>query len=222
MKNSKCFLVGLVFLFTYQVQAQFSIGIKGGYTNAWAEYGDIGLPENAKIDVNGFNLSALSYFKINKHFQVGVEPGYTQRGAACFPGWGGDLAPIFNADTKFFLHYVELPLMLSGHIPFYKNRFEVSAKVGYGASFLVKAVEEKTTIGSDVPPARTTLDLNDSASVLNRWDHGLHSSIGLAYNLGINQIFIASDFYRGFNDSERFNRSENRSIDFSIGYLIRL
>ena len=72
MKISKYLFLLLSFLFAYQLQAQFSLGIKGGYTNAWAEYGDIGLPEDAKIDVDGFNLSALAYIKINTYFQIGI------------------------------------------------------------------------------------------------------------------------------------------------------
>lgn len=219
MKTLKFLFLFLFCCSLSQLHAQWSIGVEGGYTNAWEEYGDVGLPEDAEIDVSGFNVSGLAYFQLSKHFKIGVEPGFIQRGAACVPGW----QPIFEADTKLFLNYVEAPVMISGNIPLFKSKFEIFAKAGYGASYLTSAFREEMVVlpDGDVPVNRTKMELGED-SMLNRWDHGVYGSFGFGYNMGIHQIFVASDYYMGLTDAERFNQSENRNVNFNIGYMISL
>lgn len=215
-KNLFLLLLGISIAHVH-VQAQFSLGIKGGYTVAWEYYGEILLPDDAEIDVRGFNISALAYYQLNRFLRVGIEPGYVQRGAACVPG----SFPVFRGDTKFYLDYAELPIMASFHLPILKNKFEISAKTGYGAAFLIKAIREQALFGPDEPPIREKMELGEN-SILNRWDHGFYGGIGIARNLGTHQIFLESDFYLGLVDAERFNTSKNRSIDLNIGYRILL
>ncbi len=218
MKVLKCFLLFTLCLSFQQLHAQFSLGLKGGYINAWQDYGDVELPENAQIDVNGINISALAYFRINKYLQIGIEPGFVQRGAACIPGW----MPIFEGDTAFELNYVEAPLMVSGNLPLFKSRFEVFGKLGYGVSYLASAYREETAgWGNDNPVIRTKMDLGEN-SILNQFDHGAYSGLGIAYNFGVHQVFIESNYYRGFTNAERFNQSQNRSVNFNLGYIISL
>ncbi len=223
MKNVQNLFVLICLLITAQVSAQFSVGVKGGYTKAWEEYGDVGLPDDAEIDVSGFNISSLAYYKINNHLQVGIEPGFVQRGAACIPGWNVGPDPIFNADTKILLNYVEAPIMVAGNLGFFQNKLELFGKIGYGATYLSSGYSEQIQqlTGVDDPVLRAPLDLSDSSN-MNRWDHGAYAGMGLGYNLGRHQVFIESDFYMAMKDAERFNTSKNRSVDFSIGYLIRL
>ncbi len=222
MKNLKSVLF-LVCLFTSgALSAQFSIGLQGGFTKAWEEYGDVGLPDDAEIDISGLNISILAYHRLGKNLQIGVEPGFARRGAACEPGWNVGPGPIFRGDTKLLLNYVEAPLMVSGNLNFFQNKFEVFGKVGYGTSFLASAYSEEITLGTDEPAERTRINLDESSSRLNRWDHGIYTGFGVAYNLGKNQIFLASDVYMGMKDADRNNTSKNRSVDFNIGYMIRL
>jgi hypothetical protein len=112
MSHKFSFIFGFLFIANLHLTSQSYIGMKGGFTNAWPDYGDAILPENAQTSVNGFNFTLMYYHSISKHFQIGLEPGYTQRGAACFPGW----QPLFLGDTKVNLNYAELPVMASYHI----------------------------------------------------------------------------------------------------------
>lgn len=220
MKTLKIFLLFALCLTLQQLSAQFSVGIKGGYVNAWEYYGDVELPEDAQIDVNGYNISALAYLRLNNNLKVGMEPGFVQRGAACVPGW----MPIFEGDTEFELNYIEAPVFISGNLQLFKSRFEVFGKLGYGASYLTSAYREELTSGiggSDSPVIRTKMDLGED-SILNRLDHGAYGNFGFAYNLGIHQIFIESGYYHSFTDAERFNTSKNRSVNLNIGYMISL
>ncbi len=223
MKNIKNLFVLICLLIATQVSAQFTVGIKGGYTNAWEQYGDVDLPDDAEIDISGFNISSQVYYKLNNHLQLGIEPGVVKRGAACRPGWNIGPDPFFNADTKILLNYVEAPIMVLGNLGFFQNKLELFGKIGYGAAYLSSGVLEQLQQGTgfDDPVLKTPLDLSKSSN-MNRWDHGAYAGMGLGYNLGRHQVFIESDFYMGMKDAERFNTSKNRSVDFSIGYLIRL
>src|SRR5258706_10912626 len=114
-------LFSLICCFSFfQINAQFSVGVRGGVNKAWEDYGDVEVPPNAQTHVFGFQTSALAYFEISKHFSIGVEPGYAQRGAACVPEF-----ITFQGDSKLLFNYVELPLMLSLKFPVLKEKFEV-------------------------------------------------------------------------------------------------
>ena len=197
-----------------QLDAQITIGIKGGYSNAWEEYGDVGLPDDAQIDVKGYHVSVLSYLKINKHLDIGIEPGWVQRGAACIPGWG----PIFEGDTEFKLNYLELPLMVRGNFSFAKDRIEIFGKVGYGASMVQKGTEIVTMFNSDNPPVKTEIDFKDEFSSLNKYDHGAYGGFGLGFNLGKNQLFVEANYYHGLKDFDNNNTSLNRSLQLGVGF----
>ena len=210
-------------LFYTSAQAQISVGLQTGYTYAWAEYGNINLPEDAQIDVNGYNISLLMGYRLGKYLQVGLEPGYVRRGAACYPGsfnWGQG-NNFFRQDTKFFLGYLETPLMISGHLPMFKGKLELICKAGYGASMLVSALREDTELDTGLPPTLSRVNLKENTN-LNRWDHGIYSGIGFAIKTGRNQLLLSSDFYMGFIDAERSSRSQNRSVDVSMGYVVWL
>ena len=105
--------------------------------------------------------------------QVGIEPGFVQRGAACIPGFNP-----FIGDTEFRLNYIELPLMVRGNFSFAKERLEVFGKVGYGGSMVAKGTEVLTIIGSDEPPEETEIDFQNQFSSLNKYDHGLYGGFG--------------------------------------------
>ncbi len=216
MKTSKHLFILIFCCIAFQISAQFSVGVRGGYIKAWEEYGDVDLPTGAKIHVNGFQVSVLSYFEINKHFSIGLESGYAQRGAACEPGY-----LIFNRDTKLRLNYIEVPLMISAKFPVYRDKLEIFGKAGYGVSMMMSAFRKISVLGSYDQPVKTKLNVNNS-SVLNRWDHGIYGGLGIAYNTGSNRLFVESNYYFGLKDVDRFNTSKNRSIHFGLGYLMNL
>lgn len=207
----------LIIISLGELKAQLSIGLKAGYTNAWESYGpDVPLPENAETDVSGINISAMAYYKLGKFLSIGIEPGYVERGAACFPGFG----IIFNGDTKFFLDYVEAPLMISANLPLFNKKIELYGKLGYGASMMVKAEREVTPL-NDEPVTTTPIQLGPE-SILNRWDHGAYGGVGIGYNFGKTQVFVESNFYYGMRDAERSNVSKNRSVNVNLGVSRRI
>jgi len=201
-------------LFLFQLSAQSSFGFKGGYTDAWPDYGDVELPENAETHVKGFNFSILYAYQISNNFKVGIEPGFVQRGAACFPGW----QPDFVGDTKVFLNYLEAPLMLSGQVAIPKTNFNVFGKIGFGASYLLSAKEEISPAANiEFPVERRKLDLENEP--LRRFDYGAYSSLGFAYSLNsIFELFLESTFYYGLPNFEENNTGKNRSLSFNLGF----
>ena len=215
MKLFQYFLVASFCLIAFPSFAQFSLGIKGGFGEAHEDYGDVDLPEDADIDIASFNVAAIAYYSFNPYFSVGVEPGYARRGAACIPGW----EPIFTGDTKLLFDYAELPLMAMGRLPI--KQFEIFAKIGYGAAYMLKAVEEVDNIEDPDSPFRTDIDFSNPTRI-NRWDHGLYGGVGVGYNYKIHQIFLVLDHYRANRNADRTTTSKNRSLNLNLGYQIRL
>ncbi len=216
MKNISIILIAILSCCFVQLQAQVSLGIKASHVKAWEEYGDVGLPDDAEIHVNRFSVSALAYYKINNFLEVGIEPGFVQRGAACEPGF-----IIFERDAKLFLNYIEAPLMVKINSPQIANVFSIFGKVGAGASRLITAFREQEMFGDPNSVIRTKLDL-DTENSMNKWDYGLHGALGMAVNFGRNQFFVETNIYHGLPDVDPLNRSENRSLQFGLGYMMAL
>lgn len=200
----------------YNVQAQFSLGVRGGYIRAWEEYGDVNLPPDAQIHVERIQFTTLAYYTINKYLSIGLEPGFAQRGAACIPGWNNGPGG-FIGDTKFLLNYVELPLMIKGILPVLKQ-LHLQGKVGYGISRIVSASQETSFPGIDQAPVKSKLDFAVNPN-LRKWDNGVYGSVGIAYNLGKNQLFAETVFYAASRDFDQMSTSQNRSIHIGIGYM---
>lgn len=219
MKTRKLILTSLFVIFTLQLSAQISIGLKTGYTRAWEKY-DVEVPEDARIHVRGFNIAGMVYLKVNDYLSFGLEPGYIERGAACVPGWNIP-DPTFRGDTELFLKYAELPVMVQSQLPLFHGKLEVFGKVGYSMAYLTTAFEKTTDLDGIVPSVRTKLDLSTD-NRLNRLDHGLHGTIGLSKTLGKGRVFIEAAYYSSVRDADRNNFSKNRNLNFNMGYLISL
>jgi hypothetical protein len=203
------------------VHAQVNIGVKGGFTDARQEYGEVDLPENAQTHIKGYNFSALMYFSLGKNLNLVLEPGLTKRGAACIPGWNGGIAPVFEGDTKFLINYIELPVKLMMSKRLFQDRIEVFGKIGYGTSMIAKAMRQNISLQGIEDPFKTKIELS-RFSILNRWDHGISAGLGFGINFPFGQIFLESEYYHGLRDAERFNKSQNRSFDFSLGYRMNV
>ena len=216
MKISSAILFLLLSFLSTQLSSQISLGAKLSHVKAHQEYGDVILPDNAEIHVNGVQGALMVYYPLSKHLSLGLEPGLVQRGAACEPGFDN-----FVADTKLLLTYAELPLMLSARLPFLRNRLALLGKLGYGAGFLLQATREVTQPGLGSQPLVTRLDLENS-NELTRWDHGAHLGLGLAFQFGKNQLLLESSYYAGIPDADPENTSKNRGLQMGLGYLITL
>ena len=208
MRNLSFILIALFSFYSVQSIAQVSLGIKTSYVKAWEEYGDVGLPDDAEIHVNRFNISALAYYNINDFVAVGIEPGFMQKGAACEPGF-----IIFGADAKLLLNYIEAPVMLKLNTPVIGNTLSIFGKVGVGGSRLETAFREIDLTDHPGSVVRTKLDLEEEGS-MNKWDYGFHGALGLAVNLGKHQLFAETNIYHGLKDVDPENRSENRTLQF--------
>ncbi|MEM6802889.1 MAG: hypothetical protein AAF696_15880 [Bacteroidota bacterium] len=210
MKSLRILMLLSLSSLIFSAQAQIRIGLTGGLSRAWQDYGPVAIPEDGEVHVMGMNLRATAYYSLGKYLSIGIEPGFVERGAACIPGF-----IIFEGDTKFFLDYAQAPVMLMGKLPLFQERIEVFGKLGYGASFIISGQREDTP-NNDEPIAREQIQLGPN-SILNRWDHGAYGGLGVGLNLGKTQLFVAADVYAGFRDVERANFSKNRSISINLG-----
>ncbi|MEM1321212.1 MAG: outer membrane beta-barrel protein [Bacteroidota bacterium] len=219
MKMIKLILPLFLCLLFQEAIAQLSVGVKGGYTRAWEFYDRDDLPDNAEIHIHGYHITGMIYTSIGQHFSIGAEPGFIQRGAACIPGFID-----FNSDRRMDLNYVEVPLMLSGRIKLFNNKFSIYGKIGAGAAFLTSVYEEQVAFISPIgevipmdPIVREKIDLDNSR--LRRWDFGLYSNLGFAYHFGPNQIFLETGYYHALRDADTGFTSQNRSINTGMGYM---
>jgi len=196
--------------------AQHSVGARLGYNRAWMYYGDVTLPAGAVTHVNRVSGHLLAYKQLSAHFEVGVEPGYVQRGAACVPGW----IPVFIGDATIFIDYLELPVMLAYRLPL-GNRFRLQWKLGYGASLAIQAAEQVLPPNSDAPFDRTPLDIGRNGDV-KRLDHGAHGALSVAIRLGNGYVTIACNHYRSWHNASWRSISQNRGLALSVGYSMDL
>ncbi|MBX2877398.1 MAG: PorT family protein [Saprospiraceae bacterium] len=208
-------LVG-AFLICTSMQAQWLLGLKSGIAKSWEDYGDVTTPDGASIHINGFQLSAMAYYKISSNFWVGAEPGWVERGAACEPGF-----IIFNEDTKLFLNYLEVPVMAATQLPIYKQQIFLRAKAGFGAAYIASAFREIQDLNNVEPTTRNRLTF-DGEGAMNRWDYGLHGGLALSYAIRQHEILLDGNYYYGLPDVDAFVTSRNRTLNVSIGYLIHL
>lgn len=216
MKTALWISLLLLFCTLTPARAQFYLGIKGGISKAWEHYGDIGLPDDARIHIRGGNLSALAYYRVGRYLQIGIEPGFVRRGAACIPGF-----EVFDQDTKLLLNYVELPLMLTSRLPLLPGKVDLVGKAGYGMSYLTSAYLEVIDLNGIQPTTRNKMDL-DAPDGLKRYDRGFYGSLGFAYLLGGSQLQLEGTYYRGQPNVDRFSVSENRGLSLALAYLVRL
>lgn len=212
MKN---LLLPLCLFFLTTLQAQVSFGLKAGYVKAWEKYGDIGLPDDAKIHINGFQLSGIVEMPLTKLLSINIEPGYVRRGAACFPGWVNS-----TRDTRFKFGYAELPVMLKAHKSIFHDRFEVFGKAGYGISYMLAATREFLWFDSGEREP-TKLNFKDEEWI-NRLDHGIYAGVGVSMKLGSNRLVAEVSHYHGLIDTDRNNTTKNRSLQYTLGYRMML
>lgn len=215
MKTIHFLFVTLLCFIALQANAQFSLGIRSGYVKAWMEYGDAEVPDNAIIHVHRYQVTAVVNYDVSQHFSVGVEPGFTQRGAACFPGWIA-----FLGDTRLLLNYLELPVMATYRFPVFKNKYEAYGKTGFGVSKVLAGYRRISNAGSGNPPEKTKLNMKESN--LRQWDQGVYGGLGIARKLGNARLFLEADYYHGLRDVDILNTSKNRSVHIGLGYRLSL
>lgn len=215
MKTTNYLFILIICFISIHTDAQFSLGLRGAYVKSWMEYGDAAVPEGAIIHVKRFQVSALVDYRLSQHLSIGIEPGFTQRGAACFPGWID-----FLGDTKLLLNYFELPVVAKVSVPILNNKFEVYGKGGIGISKVITAYRHINKPSSGGPPENRRLDMKSPA--LRKWDEGVYGGFGIARKFNNHQLFLDVNYYHGFKDIDPVNTSKNRSLQYGLGYIMNL
>ncbi len=213
MKYQKYLLLICLLVSPSVLTAQFSLGAKGGFTKAWEEYGDVGLPEDAEIHINGFNASAMIYYRFNDFLSFGVEPGFVQKGAACEPGFDG-----FTGTAELHLNYFEMPIVLASNFGLFGDRIQLLGKAGFDNSITTDAYRMQG-IGTR-EEFRTDLEIGGDN--VSRFDPSVQGAIGIGYKLGSNLLFTETQYDFGFRDVVSTARSENRSLNVAFGFLVEI
>lgn len=216
MKSYHFLFLFWAFFLSVDAVGQLSVGIKSGYVRAWQDYGDVFLPEGAVTHLHSFQTSVQMYFRINERLEVGVEPGWVKRGAACEPGF-----TTFNGDTDLHLQYLELPLLFTGRLPVWRDRLEAFGKAGAGVSMVLSGYRQVNSPLTPIGVQTVLLNFNQNES-LQRWDVGLHGGLGLACRLGPGKLQLESTMYAGLLDFINSTSSQNRGLFVGLGYLYDL
>ena len=216
-------LIGIFFIaFLHHINCQTELGIKGGYTNSWPGYGDLELLINPKTNVSGYNLSLFFGMSINDKLGISLQPGFIKRGAASLlwvSGSGFGLQPVFEGDSKVFLHYFELPIFINKKFKFKSTN--IIPSFGYGLSFLNSAsVNQELLLASGKSTIVSNVEVgNDSEESLNRLDHGFYFSIRIDQQILQNHfIFFESAYYLGMTDYDKLHSLKNRNVNFNFGF----
>ncbi len=231
----KSLLLSLAILAFYlPANAQLSFGIKGSITQSWFNDEPSDAPK-----MNGLGTTLLLYKRINKHFDIGIEPGMVQRGTEqqfdrgiynpylCICCFGDCLVPEaypYGKSNGLRTSYVQAPILARANLPIAKGKIALFGKFGGGLSWLASGyyntqVYDESSFG--VKPEVKELDFSEEDS-LKRWDWGLYSGAGFGFNLGCGMLTFEAEFYHGLRDMADYASFRNRSTSYSVGYLISL
>ena len=223
----KHILFYIAFFFALPAHAQWSLGIQVGKTKAWHNntyYYHSGGDDTSLPTINGVNLTVPLYYKFNKYFQLGIEPGVAQRGTESSPGYfffDDFILPTntaFSSRQSLYTTFLQLPVLAMVNAPIAKDKFSFYVKGGLGPSRLVSAERGNNFFSSNGDVLLEEIDLEEGA--IYKWDFGLYSGLGLQMKLGKGQVLLGFEQYFGFKAVEYYDYSKSRSYGFSLGYSI--
>lgn len=200
------------------LSAQVSIGVKVFYNQAWQQYDEslLILRENVYIHTPG--ASATVEYAIDQHFSLVAEPGFVQRGAACFPGFA---LPIGGTEVTFVGNYVEMPVMVQGQLHAWQNKLQFFLQAGAGYSYLINAHREFDFQDPEAPVQRERVNFDQEPNV-NRVDFGFYGGGGVGVKAGPGYLTAECRYYHGMPDVDDFQVSKNRALSFGVGYRVGL
>ncbi|MEP6647638.1 MAG: hypothetical protein ABJC12_11175 [Saprospiraceae bacterium] len=218
MKTIQYLYLFILFCLTKEANAQFSAGLRVSYGNAWEDYGNAIVPENAVTHIPAYQFSGLLNFEIGKVIGIGIEPGFVRRGAACIPEF-----VTFTSDRKIMCNYAEMPLILTAKTPISKGKFEIFGKAGYGMSYMVSGNEIFIDLTGARDPNVVPFNFKNPFGInVRRWDNGIYAGLGIGYNLSFGQIFLETNGYMGMRNVSEYSSSKSRNIHAGMGYKISL
>ncbi len=229
----KSLLLSLVFLACYlPANAQWSLGLQGGYSKAWHNNYYVTRNDDAPLPkVSGWQMLVPVYRSLNRFIQMGVEPGVVQRGMIANSGSLFFFDQVFDPTSSFFPVYqhrfyttfVQMPVMIKVNAPLADDQLSFFVKGGIGPSWLM-AAEAGMDGGAEFGLAEngTLEEIDLKENEVGRWDFGMHSGVGLQFMMGPGQMMLSFDQYVGFISHDFFEYSKGRSYGFSLGYFIEL
>ncbi|MEL7221756.1 MAG: outer membrane beta-barrel protein [Bacteroidota bacterium] len=220
---TRLFFFFLLSVMCLPLSAQLTAGLKVQSGKAWLDYTFAeGVPPidgyNQRITHQG--VSAELFYQLqNPRLQVGIAPGYVQRGAACEPGFIGDNV-FLVADATIYANYVQVPVLLR-YSPIVKKRFSLFTQIGGGLGYLLSGYRDVSFWQPDRPNEEQAL-IFENEPTLNRLELGLQGGLGISYQLGPGQLQLSGDFYYGLTDMNQNFGSQHRVWSVGLGYAIRL
>ena len=205
---------------TFRAEAQLEVGVQMSYGSSWQEYGDDFTPDQNNFKIKGFRGAISLFYPMNSWMSIGVEPAFTRRGAACVPGFVW-VNPIPIEDASINGNYVELPLLAKFDYPIWKDQLFAVARVGASAAYMLNGFIEFQPFNPEDPTQRTDIDFEVTPEI-RRWDFGLHTGLGLGYQLGGGMLSFDVRYYHGLKDVSSILTSRNRAITYGLGYSIPL
>lgn len=196
---------------------QISLGLKGGITHSWLQYTEGTYDETADLTTWGANTAVTFNYRLSRLFSLQAEPGWTQRGSKCFPGY---VLPI-GVDATFTGNYVELPLMAQINLPVC-GRLHVFAAAGPSVSWLASAKLTRSGYGfGDADKEVQRIDFKTDTQY-ERLDYGATGLAGLGLRVGPGVLQLDTRYYLGMKDVNKFFHSRSRNLDFRVGYVFTL
>lgn len=230
MKTLKRILgLGAMFLlFATMVNAQFSLGIRGGVHFAKADYGDEVEYNDDREFLVGPQAALMFEWRIADYFALQAEPGYIQKGEKLHFGEAGpdDQGHITTLDAylRTRLHYLTLPVLAKGIVGSDNFRFYAigGPEVGYAVSGRYET-EFTMTNGQEITEnAEGDIDFEEDG--IDRFDVGLIFGAGVEAKIGLGSIVLDGRYNLGLYDIDRDKGSEgetfNRGFGFNLGYLM--
>ena len=218
-------------IFTLPAKAQLSFGIKGSYTNSWHS-------NDSELKLGGMGASVTFYKRFGKILEIGIEPGVVQRGSnqlyvepfnylnfmCCF---GDCFTPALtpgNKSQNIRMTYLQAPVYLRANIPMANGKLAIIPKIGGGASWLASGYYDTNVMDEEtfqIAPETKPLDFSSDGS-LKRLDYGIQGGVGIGYNMGFGQLIFESELYRGFKKLNDYEGPKNRSLSYSLSYMLNL
>lgn len=220
MKIVKLVLALAAFHCFASAKAQISLGVSVTFGETWQDYGDDFNRPGTDFKLSSFRYSLSAYYAINSFLEIGLEPAYVGRGAACEPGfvWQN---PFVIQDASFEGNYIEVPLMLQGKFNVFSEKLLVMPKIGGGPAYLVNAYRSVKFIYPERSDERWKVDFEEESNI-EQLDFGIHAGLAIGYQLGPGILQAEARYYNGLKDTSSLLTSLNRSLHYGLGFIIFL
>jgi len=199
------------------LQAQFSMGLRGGATFGSVQAADVVdmVTPNFKL-VPGFEIGVSGKYEISDRFSVLGEANYSQKGFRVAEtmemGFLGNLPLGISVNTR--VGYINVPIMARydlGTGPLHAY-VAVGPEFGYATHGHIKA-------RADALFDLTVIDRRVNLSSINyeRFDVGAVAAVGAEYDTPFGEVFVDARFHQGFKDLINLPVVDLKVRSFGIG-----